>query len=139
MKKNKENVVQRIRDRIKPENRIFVQKNLQICNQITCILKNNNWSQKEFANQLGKNESEVSKMLSGLHNLTLQSITKMEAVLEEEIIITPIFASEKYKQYTYIAYNSNKNCKKIESGYSQKQISINENLKIKNQSYQKAV
>jgi transcriptional regulator with XRE-family HTH domain len=36
--------------------------------------------QKDIASNLGKHESEISKWLSGEHNLTLKSIIKLEAV-----------------------------------------------------------
>jgi len=86
--KAKQDVAGRIRQRIKPENRQFVSKNLAITEQIYSLLKERCWSQKEFAKRLGKHESEVSRWLSGLHNLTLDSIVKMEVALGKEIIIT---------------------------------------------------
>jgi len=87
MKENQD-IAERIRQRIKPENRQFVSKNLAITEHISSLLKERGWSQKEFANRLGKHESEVSRWLSGLHNLTLESIVKMEVALGTEIIIT---------------------------------------------------
>jgi transcriptional regulator with XRE-family HTH domain len=53
--------------------------------RVAQLLKASGWTQKEFARALGKSESEVSKWLSGLHNLTLKSIAKMEAVLEADL------------------------------------------------------
>jgi transcriptional regulator with XRE-family HTH domain len=35
---------------------------------------------------MGKSESEISKWLTGLHNLELRTIYKIEAVLGEDII-----------------------------------------------------
>jgi len=102
MKKDKTKVLQRIRERIKPENRVYVEKNLSISQQVYEILQKKGLTQKEFAHMLGKQESEVSKWLSGLHNLTLQSIAKMEAVLDEEIITTPLEACNKYRKIEYI-------------------------------------
>jgi transcriptional regulator with XRE-family HTH domain len=101
MKKEKKEIVTRLRERIKPENRIYIRKNLAISNQVEILLKQKGLTQKELAKILGKNESEVSKWLSGLHNLTLQSIAKMEAALESDIILTP---SEAFDRYTHIEY-----------------------------------
>lgn len=109
MTKEKNAVVQRLRERIKPENRIFVKKNLNISEQVYALLEQKGWSQKVFAQKLDKNESEVSKWLSGLHNLTLQSIAKMEAVLEADIITTPLEACEKYKSIEYVTLTVNAN------------------------------
>ncbi len=104
MKKDIKSVLSDIRSRIKPENKAFVRKNLEISNQIQAILDEKGWSQKDFAQKLGKHESEVSKWLSGLHNLTLESIAKMEAVLESDIITTPLQACSKYKSVHYIPF-----------------------------------
>ena len=72
----------------------FVDKNLEISQQVYAYLDDRGWSQKEFARELGKSEAEISKWLSGTHNLTLRSIAKMEAVLEKDIIVTPIAVSK---------------------------------------------
>lgn len=71
----------------------FVDKNVDISQQVFSILKAKGWSQKDLAKELEKSDAEVSKWLSGMHNLTLKSITKMEAVLGEDIILTPLKAA----------------------------------------------
>jgi transcriptional regulator with XRE-family HTH domain len=89
MNKDKTVVIERIRSKIKPENRIFVQNNLEISDQISELLKTKGWTQKDLALSLGKSESEVSKLLSGLHNLTLKTLVKLEVQLGSDIITTP--------------------------------------------------
>lgn len=96
MGKEKAAIVERLRAKIQPENRIFVKKNLEISEQISTLLQAKGWTQKEFAQRLGKTESEVSKLLSGLHNLTLKSIAKLEVQLGDDIIMTPLEACKKY-------------------------------------------
>lgn len=96
MSKDKTSVVERLSAKIQPENRIFIQKNLEISEQISTLLRSKGWSQKDLALRLGKSESEVSKLLSGLHNLTLKSIVKLEVQLGSDIITTPLEASKKY-------------------------------------------
>ena len=44
--------------------------------------------QRDFAKALGKTETEVSRWLSGTHNLTLATIAKMATVLGDDIITT---------------------------------------------------
>lgn len=102
MKKDKTAVLDRIRKRISPEQREFVQMNLSIATQINYILKKKGWSQKEFAKRLDKKESEVSRYLSGLHNISLKSLAKIKVVLKEEILITPLEACERYKSFVFI-------------------------------------
>jgi len=90
MSKDKAAVVERLKANILPENYIFVRKNLAISEQVEALRNEKGWSQKELAQKLGKTESEVSRLLSGLHNLTLKSIAKLEAELGSDIITTPL-------------------------------------------------
>lgn len=85
-----------------PNNEQFVNKNTSIVEEIYNLIESKGLSQKQFAAMLGKNESEVSKWLSGLHNLTLRSIAKMEVALEEDIILTCTEAKEKYAKVEYV-------------------------------------
>ncbi len=111
MKKDRSKVVERLRKKIKPENRIFIQKNLAISEQLQSILEQKGWTQKDLARKMGKHESEISKWMTGLHNLTVQSISLMEASLESEIIITPLEACKKYREVKYVPPNSSKDKK----------------------------
>ncbi|WP_316813241.1 helix-turn-helix transcriptional regulator [Pedobacter heparinus] len=77
------------RQNVQPEHRIFVKKNLALIEQIFHILEEKGWTQKKLATELGKSESEISKWLSGTHNFTFQTISKIEAVLGQEILATP--------------------------------------------------
>lgn len=104
MSKDKTAVAERLKAKILSENRLFVHKNLAISEQVEVLRKEKGWTQKELAQKLGKTESEVSRLLSGLHNLTLKSITKLEAELGSDIIVTPIEASKKYKSTEYAAF-----------------------------------
>ena len=44
-------------------------------------------SQKDFAQLMRKTETEVSRWLSGTHNLTMATICRISAALGEDIII----------------------------------------------------
>lgn len=82
----------------------FVDKNLDISTQVYALLKKRGWSQKDLAEALGKTNAEISKWLSGSHNITLRSIAKMEAVLDADIIITPQKAENRYKQIKFVTW-----------------------------------
>ncbi|MEZ4825746.1 MAG: helix-turn-helix transcriptional regulator [Bacteroidia bacterium] len=82
---------------IKPENRLFMQKNLDITEQVFAILKEKKLTQRDLAQLLGKSEPEVSRMLSGFQNLTLKTIVRLEMVLGQEIVTTPLRAKEKWE------------------------------------------
>ena len=60
----------------------LVEKNLAITEKIVATLKEKNIKKLEFAKMLDKKPSEVSKWLSGTHNLTMKSINKIEMVLQ---------------------------------------------------------
>ena len=63
-----------------------IEKNVAIANRIIVILRGQSKTQRDLARAMGKSESEISKWLTGLHNLELRTIYKIEAVLGEEII-----------------------------------------------------
>jgi len=69
-----------------PEIDRFIERNLEITQQVCVILKNRGIKKTEFAKMLDKKPSEVSKWLSGTHNLTLKSITKMEIALGVDLM-----------------------------------------------------
>lgn len=106
MKKDRAKVAERIRSRVRPEEKAFVTKNMAIANQISLLLKEKGITQKELSLRLGKTESELSRMLSGLHNLTLKSITNVEAAMGCDIIITPDDACERYSKKEYVYFNT---------------------------------
>ena len=85
------------RQMAKPEHSIFVSKNIALITQIYQILDEKGWTQKVFAQELGKSESEVSKWMTGTHNFTLNSISKIEATLGQEILVTPLSMSDRFK------------------------------------------
>jgi transcriptional regulator with XRE-family HTH domain len=70
--------------------KLFVENSFEIADQIHAILESKGKTQRDLAELLGKNESEISKWLTGAHNFTLKSISKIEAALGEKIITTPI-------------------------------------------------
>ncbi len=59
-----------------------------IANRVFELLQERNMKQRDFAKALGKTETEVSRWLSGTHNLTLATIAKMATVLGDDIITT---------------------------------------------------
>lgn len=80
-----------------PEIEAFIEKNLAITNKVLTALETKGWSKGQLAEAMGKSPSEVSKWLSGMHNLTLKSIIKMEAALGIDLI-----HCEPVKEYEYV-------------------------------------
>ena len=65
---------------------ISVRQSFDIVDRIHEILAKQGKEQKELARLLGKNESEISKWMSGTHNFTINTLAKIQAVLGESII-----------------------------------------------------
>lgn len=84
MKTNK--IMDDIRSNISPEMKMQMELSVAIANRIYNILESKGMSQKEFASLMGKTETEVSRWLSGTHNLTLATISKISVALGEEVI-----------------------------------------------------
>lgn len=75
-----------IRAGISPEMKMQTELLVAIANRVYDILEERGMSQKEFARLMGKTETEVSRWLSGTHNLTISTICKISVALNEPII-----------------------------------------------------
>ena len=82
-------ITARLRQRIKPETKRNIERNVAIGQRVRALLKEKGWDQRKLAEEMGKQPSEISRWLSGMHNLTMESIGKMEEVLGKPILITP--------------------------------------------------
>lgn len=82
----------KLMDEIRKSTPVETNKQVDLCvaiaNRVFDLLKERNMTQRDFAKALGKTETEVSRWLSGTHNLTLATIAKMAAVLGDDIITT---------------------------------------------------
>lgn len=87
-------IMDEIRSTITPEMKLQMEMSVAIANRIYEILEAKGMTQKELAQKLGKTETEVSRWLSGTHNLTLSTICKISAALGEKIVIVPKLALE---------------------------------------------
>lgn len=104
MKKAKHNITDWLDKNGNPEIESFIEKNLAITERIRLAMEQKGWRAKDLAAAMGKSPSEVSKWLSGMHNLTLKSIIKMEQALDVCLVYT-----EPEKQYEYVYLGTIKN------------------------------
>ena len=82
-------MIDEVRCSITPEMKLQMEMSVAIANRIYDILEAKGMTQKELARKLGKTETEVSRWLSGTHNLTLSTISKVSVALGEDIVIIP--------------------------------------------------
>mgnify|MGYP003557440201 FL=1 len=80
---------------------IEVNLSFDISSRIDALLSERNLSQKEFAEMIGKRESEVSKWLKGTHNFTLRTLAKISAVLDAPIIQVVSKQNDTYVHHRY--------------------------------------
>lgn len=79
-------IMDEIRRDISPDMKLQMELSVAIANRIYNILEKRGMSQKDFAQLMGKTETEVSRWLSGTHNLTMATICRISAALGENII-----------------------------------------------------
>ena len=97
MKTNR--IMDEIRSTISPEMKLQMELSVAIANRIYDILEAKKMSQKDFALLMGKTETEVSRWLSGTHNLTMATICKISAALGEDVIQVPKYTFEKTYEF----------------------------------------
>ncbi|QEK51123.1 helix-turn-helix transcriptional regulator [Pedobacter aquae] len=71
-----------------PSIRKATEINLAIATKINNILQAKSLKAVDLAVKLNKNQSEVSKWLTGMHTFTTKTLAKISLALEEEIIFT---------------------------------------------------
>lgn len=74
---------------VDPETDKFVELNLGISKFIRDTLKSDGLTLTDLANKTGKSVAEISKLLSGIHNLTLKSIAKLSVALDIDVVKIP--------------------------------------------------
>ncbi len=79
-------IMNEIRSTISPETKMQMELSVAIANRIYDILEEKGMTQKDFARLMGKTETEVSRWLSGTHNLTLATLCKISIALGENIL-----------------------------------------------------
>ena len=78
-----------IRETISPEMKMQMELSVAIANRIYEILEEKGMSQKDFARLMGKTETEISRWLSGTHNMTLATLCKISIALGENLLEVP--------------------------------------------------
>lgn len=74
------------REKVSSEVRRRVNLSFLIVDRIHNILEAKGLKQKDLANMLGKNESEISKWMRGTHNFTIDTISSIEEALGMPIL-----------------------------------------------------
>jgi len=73
-------------DQIQPETRVYVSLSMEIAARIDDLLQQKGWTGADLARAFDKSPSEISRWLSGTHNFTLETLAKLDIVLEAPIL-----------------------------------------------------
>lgn len=79
-------------------------KSIDIVERILFLMKEKELNKTGLADQLGKEPSEISKWLSGSHNFTISTLTKIEAALGGDDIFA-IPSPKLYEVENFISQN----------------------------------
>ncbi len=113
--KNEQAFFKQLLESVPNEIKNSVRISMDIATQINFILKQKGKTQREFADLMGKRESEISKWLSGNHNFTTKTLGKIEAVLGAEIINVPLFTRTEVKFIPVQAFTKSFQSENIEN------------------------
>jgi len=66
----------------KKENRAWIRKSINIALKVLDVLEEKNMTQSQLADKLSVSRQQISKILKGQENLTLETISKIESALD---------------------------------------------------------
>ena len=71
---------------VPPEIKEEINLSFAISNKIDALMQERGLSKKQFADQIGKRPSEVTRWLSGQHNFTISTLAMLSAFFGKSII-----------------------------------------------------
>lgn len=72
--------------RVPQEMKEEINLSFAISNKIDALMQERGLSKKEFADQLGKRPSEITRWLSGQHNFTVSTLAMLSAFFGKSIL-----------------------------------------------------
>ena len=87
--KSDEDLYREAMDNVPPDSLEFADLSFAIIDRVHGIMEHEGMTQKDLAKRLGKQESEVSRWLGGMHNLTLRNLARLNVALGAKVIIVP--------------------------------------------------
>lgn len=88
--KSDEDLYREAMDNVPPDSLEFADLSFAIIDRVYGIMEHTpGMNQKVLAAKLGKKESEISRWLGGMHNLTLRNIARLNVALGSKVIVVP--------------------------------------------------
>ena len=91
----KSDTLERIRERIK--NRAMLRESQQIAIKVLMKLDELGWSQKDLAQKMGVSPQQITKIVSGKENLTIETQIKLQNILDIPVLASYYENKEKGK------------------------------------------
>lgn len=93
-----DDTIVKIRERIK--SRAFLRESQNIAITVLEKLRELQWTQKMLAEQMQVSPQQITKIVSGRENLTLETIVKLQQILNVKLLHTAAAASPKTHQFS---------------------------------------
>jgi len=88
--KTDEDLYREAMDNVPPDSLEFADLSFAIIDRVHGIMERTpGMTQKMLAAKLGKKESEISRWLGGMHNLTLRNLARLNVALGAKVIVVP--------------------------------------------------
>ena len=117
-------VLQELLDETPKDLRLMLKMHAQIAMRVQELMEEAGISQKELAEKMDKNPSELNKWLKSGHNMTLRSMAKLQIALEKPLIQVPnerLFNSSDgvtFSRKTKFIVSKNKDYKELATTYT---------------------
>jgi len=108
--KNRNSLLDKIRQARAKYVDFYVDNSFDLSDRIQFLMDVNGIDQKTLAKRLKKNESEVSKWLSGSHNFTIKTLAKIQEVLGDKLFVVCNDEAKEYVQVKMIMYYPVQEC-----------------------------
>lgn len=80
------NLLDELLQEITPREQARTRNRMMLAARLADALTAKGWTQRQLAEKLGKNSSEISKWLSGTHNFTTDTLSDLEDVLGVKLL-----------------------------------------------------
>lgn len=124
MKKSKNNITNWLAENSNPIQRRRTEKMFKLASKILDFMEEKGMNRVQLAEKMGKQPSEISKILSGSHNVTVNTIFAIEEALGEEIFLFSENRQEPKEHTKYVYFNIHHYEKSDETKYEKTKIPV---------------
>ncbi len=124
MKKSKHTITGWLAENADPSQQRKTEKMFALSSKIIELMEEKGLNRVQLAEKMGKKPSEISKILSGSHNLTINTIFSLEEALEENIFSFSETKKEIREVTKYVYFNTHHYENHSESKYEKTKMPV---------------